>query len=386
MEENLKQNANQTPVSEAAAKSADESIPVPEDKNSLIHQLREALKGMRDASAQANRITEKTSYKQAQDLFTEITGEDLAKKADLAARDEIVSEGSKIISQNNALSEENFKKELGAFKFRQQNLATEKAWNSISDEEKKQYGGDINTFIAGIGKKCDEFKKHDFVISKEIFCNIIANGYMLLNSKERFFGGRIQIPVRLFSGAYKFKVMSVKDFADFIAIMQASFDLTAKQAVQDRLDKKLLYSENRFHKRKLRKARELIEDLIKQTELKQKPGEDRIKMIRTLEEEIRAKIQKQVENEEREALEKISEVGEVGVLRRIRDFEYSEKETAKNIKKDIKKLEKNLEKDIKDKGKNEKKIGGIINKQIKKRKISKRKSAYIRSISEKGEG
>ena len=42
-----------------------------------------------------------------------------------------------------------------------------------------------------------------------------------------------------------------------------------------------------------------------------------------------------------------------------------------------------LEKDIKEKGKNEKKIGGIINKQIKKRKISKRKSAYIKAMSEK---
>lgn len=383
MTENLKQNVNQTSTPETVVKTANESMPAPEDKNNLIHQLKDALKGMLDASARANRTTENSFYKQAQSLFTTITGEDLAYKADLTARDEIVFEGYKILSKNNILSKENFEKELGFFKFRQQALAVERAWSLVSDEEKKQYGGDPNAFIARIEKKCDEFKKHGLDISKEIFCNIIANGYMLLDSKKKFLGGRIQIPVRLFSGAYKFRVFAIKDFADSVSMMQSSFDLTAQQTVQDKLNKKLLYSKNRFRKRKLRKARELIEDLIKQMDLKQKPNEDRMKIIKTLEEEIRTKIQKQVENEEREALEKITEVGEVGVLRRLKDFAYSERQTAKNIMKDIRKLEKNLEKDIKDKNKSEKKIGGIINKQIKKRKISKRKSSYIRTISKK---
>lgn len=351
----------------------------PEERLSII------LKGINEAIASQNKSKETVLYKNAQDLYKSMTGEDLIEKATAAAKAEIESEGIKTVQKGGAVAEEIFKKNMEDFKSRQQHSAAVKTWELITEEERKQFGEDINLFISQMGKRLQDIRKDGLAIPEEVFYNMLASGYMINNIKSNPFNGKIRIPILITHGNYKFKTISKKDFQDLAVIMQNFFYLTAKQALEDAQNKKMSGSKARWHKRKLRKARELLKALLEKIENDKKQGGEKSKMMQTLEEEIRTRIQKQVENEAREALENMTEIGEVGVLRRLKDFENLEKETDRNIKKDIKNVEERLERDIQDRAKEGKRISSIIKKQVKKGKIYRKRMNYMKKAEEKVE-
>jgi len=373
MNDNLRQNYNQIPKKDLLK---------PEDS---AERLEIILKNIDEAHIKENKTLETSLYKEAQDLFRAFTGEDIMEKAEAAAKKEVESEGSKMVAKKDFLSQEKLNKEIEAFKFKQQTFAVEKGWQLISEEERKQYLGDINNFISAIEKKIEELKKNGFDISKEIFYNMVANGYMFLDLKKSFFRGKMLIPVLLGTGAYKFKTMSIKEFENSAVMMQGLFDLIAKQAVEDRLNKELLYAKRRWQKRKMRNMREILNAATKTIKSEEIQEAEKMEIRKRLEEQIRTKIQKEVEAEERESLKKLSNIGEIEVLERLRDFEKLEKKTDKNIKKDVQKIEKSLEKDIRERTEEEKKIGGIMKKQIEKGKISKKRIAYLNKVTKEEE-
>ena len=374
MEENLQQESNQVPLPHK-----DSTQENPGDRLEAI------LKDIKEAHNKQNSALELSLYKEAEDLFKKFTGQDLIKKAEDAAHEEIESEGSKMVSKEKILSDESFKKEIDAFKFKQQTYAAQKSWQLLSTDEKKQYLNDISNFISAIEKKIEELKKSGFSMSKEIFYNLTANGYMILNTRKSFFTGKMLVPVLLGDGAYKDKTMSLKEFENLVTMMQALFDLIAKQAVQDRLNRELLAAQKRWQKRKMRKVRDIIKAAAKTMKEEKIQDAERAEIKKRLEAQIKEKIQNEVETEERQALEKISNIGEVGVLERLKDFEHSEKMTDKNIKKEIEKMGKSLEKDIKERTEDEKKITGIMKKRVEKGKISKKRITYLNKITDSGE-
>jgi len=339
------------------------------------------LKDIGEANAKGNVVLEASLYKEAQDLFKEFTGQDLMEKAHAAAAEEITSEGTRISDKKDFLSEKNLNKEIESFKFKQQIFAAEKGWQSLSEEEKKQYLGDKNNFTTAIEKKIEELKKSGFDVSKELFYNMTANGYMFLNIKKSIWNGKIKIPVLLGPGAYRYETMSVKEFEASMVMMQKLFDLIAKQAAKDKLEKELLHARRRWRKRKMRKVREILKAVTGAIKAGEIQEAEKKEIRKRLEEKIRTKIQKEVEAEERAALEKLSNIGEVGVLERLKDFEQLEKKTDKNIKKEILNIEKSLEKDIEERTEEEKKISDIMKKQLEKGRISKKRGAYLSKIT-----
>lgn len=345
-------------------------------------RLEDILKEINEAHTKENKTLENSLYREAQDLFKAFTGQDLFEKARAAAVEEIESEGSKMTPKKDSFSEENLKKEIDGFKFKQQASTIQKSWLLLSDAEKKQYLNDTGLFISAIEKKIRELSKAGIDISKEVFCNLMANGYMLVNYKRSIFTGKILIPVLLGAGAYKYKATSIKEFGDFATMMQSLSDLIARQAVEDELNKKLFYTKKRWHKRKMRKIREIIKAAAKTMESQQLQEAERAEIRKRLEEQIKEKIQKEVEAEERASLEKLSNIGEVGVLERLQEFEHLEKKTDRNIKKEIEKIEKGLEKDIQERTADEKKISNIMKKQMEKGRISKKRTSYLSKVVE----
>ncbi len=366
MAEELQQDNNQVPQKGVVI-----------EPDNPADRLGDILRGINEAHLKENSAMELSLYKEAEELFKTFTGQDLMEKAVAAAQEEVESEGSKMVSKQAYFSDENFKKEVEAFKFKQQTLAVEKGWQKLSETEKKLYLNDINNFISAIEKKIEELKKNGFGISKEIFYNVTANGYMLLNMKKSFFRGRILVPVLIGDGAYKFETLSLKEFENSVAMMQSLFDLTAKQAVEDKLSKESLYAKRRWHKRKMRKVREILKAVSKTLKEEEIQEEEKKEIRKRLELKIRGKIQKEVEAEERASLEKLSNIGEVGVLERLKGFEQLEKKTDKNIKKEIEKMGKSLEKDIQERTKDEEKIDVILKKQMEKGRISKKRMTYL---------
>lgn len=356
-----------------------------EDINNLednpIKELESILNGIKDAHLAENEKMEKELYTKAQNIFKSFTGQDLIERAETAAKNEILAEGSKIFSREELQSKIKFTKESEEFRFVQQNSAVQKSWEIISDDEKKMFLNDINNFISAIEKKIEELKKDGFSLSKEIFYNLTSNGYMLLNVKKSIWDGKILIPVMMGPGAYKFKRISLRDFEDFLLMSQKLFDSVVEQAINEKIRKDVLYSEKRWNERKTRIIKEILNAVVKNIKEQELKEDEKAEIRKKLEEKIKTKIQEEVEAEERASLEKISNIGEVGALERLREFERLEKKTDKNIEKDLQKIEKSLKKDIEQRTAEEKRITNIMRKQQEKGKISKKRIGYMKKIT-----
>lgn len=358
-----------------------EEIKKPEDSPAV--ELTSILANIQKAHRADNKKLEDELYFKAQELFKSFTNQDLLERAEMASKDEIISEGSKFFSKEELTSKEKFDKESEEFRFTQQHSAVQKSWELISDDERKSFLNDINNFIAAIEKKIEELKKDGFSLSKEIFYNLTSNGYMLLNVKKSIWDGKILIPVMMGPGAYKFKRMSIRDFEDFLVMSQKLFDSILYQAITEKIRKDVLYSEKRWNERITRKIKEILTAVAKNIKDQELKEEEKLEIRKKLEEKIKTKIKEEVEAEERASLEKLSNIGEVGALERLRDFERLEKKTDKNIEKDLKKIEKSLQKDIKQRTIEEKRITNIIKKQLEKGKISKKRISHLKNITEK---
>ncbi|MEI7424643.1 MAG: hypothetical protein WCK10_00795 [Candidatus Staskawiczbacteria bacterium] len=351
------------------------------EETSPTKELENILTKIDKASKAENKKLEDSLYIKAQELFKNFTGQDLIERAELAAKEEVKIEGSKIYSKDELLSKIKFDKEAEEFRFTQQNNSVQKSWQMLSDEERKLFLNDINNFISAIEKKIEELKKDGFSFSKEIFYNLTANGYMLLNLKKSIWDGKILIPVMMGPGAYKFKRISIRDFEDFLIMSQKLFDSILDQAITEKIRKDISHSAKRWDERKIRKVKEILKAVSKNIKDQELKEEEKIAIRKKLEEQIKTKIKSEVEAEERASLEKLSNIGEVGALERLRDFEKLEKKTDKNIERDIQKIEKSLKKDIEQRTEEEKKIATIMKKQMEKGKISKKRISYLKKVT-----
>jgi hypothetical protein len=175
--------------------------------------------------------------------------------------------------------------------------------------------------------------------------------------------------------------MSVREFETSLLMMQKLLNLIAEQASFNKIEKDLYHIKRRWERRKIRKTKEILKAVIRTIRSEKIQEEEKKEIRKRLEEKIRGKIQKEVEAEERASLEKLSNIGEVGALERLKEFEQLEKKTDKNIRKGILDIQKSLEKDIQERTLEEKKISDIMKKQLEKGKISKKRSAYLSKIT-----
>jgi phage FluMu protein gp41 len=376
MAEDLKQTGLQPDYYQVEVPNKKEII----ESEGPAQRLEQIMGDMSEARKRRDYALEDSLLKQLSDLFKEYTGQDLMEKAISAAKEEVEFEGGKTTPKKDLLSEDSFKKEVEAFKLRQQTLSAKKAWEKLSVDEKNLYSNDIAFFVAALEKKAEELKKSGYVISKEVFCNMTANGYSLLNTKKNFWG-KIVLPVLIGDGAYRFEIMSSRDFTNMLAMMQDLSDLTATQAVADRFNKELLYGKRRWQRRKARKIKEIIASVTKTVKEEYLEESEKTKIKEQLGEKIKEKIIKEIELEERASLQRLAEIGEIGPLERLRDFEKLEEKTDRNIRQEIKKLEKGLTKDIEERNKEEKKITSLLKKQVKKGKILKKRKNYLNKVA-----
>jgi len=385
MIENLEQNNNIIPQKSEPAPAAQPAGQSPADSEDPAECLESILGKINEAHVKENVVVEASLYKEAEDLFKEFTGQNLTEKVKTAAMEEVEDEGAEVFSENDSGSKENIDKEIEAFKFKQQAFATKKSWQILSEEEKKQHLNDINNFTVAAEKKIGELQKNGFDVSKELFFNMVSNGYMFLNIKKSIWSRKIKIPVLLGGGAYKYETMSIGEFETSLLMMQKLLNLIAEQASFNKIEKDLYHIKRRWERRKIRKTKEILKAVIRTIRSEKIQEEEKKEIRKRLEEKIRGKIQKEVEAEERASLEKLSNIGEVGALERLKEFEQLEKKTDKNIRKGILDIQKSLEKDIQERTLEEKKISDIIKKQLEKGKVSKKRSAYLSKITKEEE-
>lgn len=370
-EDFIKQNQPNTQTPEEIPEKSKESLPS-DAYLSLEDELKSLLKSISQARAKKDKAKENLLCKKAQEAFR-FTGENLLEKAKLLAVDEAKSENFKVIDKNSIFSENNFNNELEKFRLEQQIFGLRRGWELISQQGQKEYGGDMNLFASKTEKKREALVKSGLNISKEIFYNMIGSGYMFSDLKKKFFSNKIQTPIFLGDGVYRFSTMPKKEFEGLLGILQALFDSVAKKAVEDKLNKKVLQGKKRWHERKMRKIRELLQGAVDNIE-KEKQFE-----------ELRQKMQQQIRMRSQvskiEPLQKITQDVEQEALKRLKKFEHEEKKVDKEIKKELQKITKRVDKDIKETEKEEQKISRLLEKEKKKDKISSKKTAYLNSIN-----
>lgn len=359
MVENLEQESQQS--------SADAPQPEAESPES---KLRVILRSINEVKIKGDKKAEISLYQEAQNIFQAITGENLIEKAQVESKSEAESEGLKIMPKGSTVTEQELNVEAENFRTEQQYFGIKRGWELISKEEKKEYGNEINVFIAKTEQKREALEKRRINISKEIFYNMMGGGYMFINLREKF-SGRIQVPILLGEGAYKFISMSRKEFDNWIITMQIFFDLITEEVVKGKFNKKKSVSQKRWRERKMRKMRELLRAAIEKIEEKNRQDQ-----------EIERRVQERIEIYQKEFEPIIPKAGESAALKRLKDFEHAEKEVDKDIKKELEKITKKLSKEIEETNDEEQKVSKIIKNQEKRYKIRKKRAGYMRVVEQ----
>lgn len=333
------------------------------------YKLREVLQGIIEARIKDDNVAEASLCKKAQTVYGEITEENLIEKSRKLALEEVAAEGFKIVQKKNVSSGENFNNELEKFKLEQQFFALQKGWTIISDAERKSYENNPNVFISKTEQKRQDLTKKGLNISKEIFYNMIASGYMFSDLRKSALSGKIKLPVLLGDGVYKFSSMSEKEFANLIELLQSFFDMIAKKTVEDRLNKKLVYSKRRWHERKMRKIRELLQAAIEDIEWDKKT-----------EELVKQKVQEQLEAEHKKEEMKDPGIREAEALKKLKKFEDEERKVEKELKKELDKMEKRLAEDLIETAEDQKTAGNLARVHKKIERIDAKKEIYVKAI------
>lgn len=335
-------------------------------------RLRSLLQNIKGAIAKKDTSSELSYYEQAQAVLKEINGENLMERVKKEARQEAEIEGSKTINPREVFTEEGIKHEMEKFKLRQRDFDLQTIWGFISDEEKKKYNNDINLYFSELENRLQRFSGLVTVrISSEVFYNLIASGYMLSDLKKAMFGAKVKIPIFLGAGVYKYKAFFQKDFEGWISILQNSFDLTARQAVEDLLNKKMVKAKKGWVKRKKRKIREILQETINKLE-----AEKRMK------EEIERKVQEELEIQQKKFEDEHADISGAEALEKFQKLEKEEKAADKELKKELHKMEKRIERDLRDTAGDEKEVKKISNIHRKKGKISIEKDVYSKIIEQ----
>lgn len=366
---NAKNMEDQLPQVPAPAKNQDLGF----DK--IKSQIENILKDIQQARAKGNRKVEDALYTEAQKFFKQMTGEDLIKKAKEESMKEFESEGFGTSPKGDVFSEDNFNKQLEIFRSQQQSFGLKKAWDMISPEEKRSYQDDISVFVSDIEKKRTDLSRGGLNVSKEVFYNMVAGGYMFAGIKKSLFSGKIKIPVLLGEGAYKYAALSQKEFDNLINTLQILFDLIARQAVEDKLNKKFLNGKRRWNQRLKRNMRELLLNEINKIEDK-KRNEEMIGL------KIENEVQRRMALRAKDFAEELEGIKDENAFKNLEQLEHSNKQADKYIKKELEKITKNLSKEIKDIGQEETNIKKIIKKQEEKNTSLPKKAAYKKFIQE----
>jgi len=337
-------------------------------------ELRSVLNDINDAISKKDKTLESSCYERAQNIFEKITGENLIEKAEKEARAEAEAEGSRSISLKDVFTEENLNYEIEKFKVKQRDFDMQRTWGFLSEEEKKKYDNDINLFFTEMENKLEKFGVLTGPVSREIFYNMMACGYMFSDLKKSIFDGRIKIPVFLGAGVYKFKAMSQRDFENWMAVLQNSFDLISRQAVENTLNKKIIKAKRGWQKRKSRKIKELLYRAI-----------DKIETEKRMEEKIRQKVQEQMELQQKKFEQEHSGIKEAEAIKKFKKFEDEEKKADKELKRELVKMEKRIDKDLKGADEDKKEADKLEKIHEKKEKISAQKDVFSK-ILEKNKG
>lgn len=335
-------------------------------------RLQSLLQSIKDSIAQKDNASELSYYEQAQTILKEITGENLMERAKKEALQEAEIEGAKTVNPREIFTEEGIKYEMEKFKIKQRDFDLQTIWGFISDEEKKKYDNDINLYFSELENRLQKFSGLTSVrVSSEIFYNMMASGYMLSDLKKTVLGTKIKIPIFLGAGVYKFKAVSQKDFEGWMGIIQNSFNLIARQAIEDALNKKMVKAKKGWVKRKKRKIREILQETI-----------NKLASERRMEEEIKRKVQEELEVQNKKFEEEHADISGAEALEKFQELEKEEKKADKELKKELHKMEKRLDKDLRDTANDEKEVKKISNIHRKKGKISIEKEVFSKIIEQ----
>lgn len=341
----------------------------------MEEQLRQILQEIQDARSKNNKKAENDSYAKAQEIFGQLTGKDLGQEAKAQALQEFSSEGFGMSQKAQVFSQANLERQIEIFRNQQQTFGLQKSWNMISPEEKKSYQDDISVFVSNVEKKRNDLERAGLSVSKEIFYNMIAGGYMFPDIKKGFLSGKIKIPVLLGEGAYKYKSFSRKEFDNLVETLQMFFNLIASQAAEEKISKKFINGKRRWNQRLKRKMRELLEkEILKFESQKQEEQMTELK--------IENEVQRRLAERAKDYAQELEGIDQENAFKNLEKLEQATKESDKQIKKQLEKITKDLSQEIRQIGEDENKIKKIIKKQEEKNKALPKKAAYQKLIKE----
>jgi hypothetical protein len=355
-----------------------EQVATPVKKHSfkpeeIAAQFSDILKNVQELRSKNDRHGENALYLQVKDIFEQAYGEDLFKKAEEGAMQELTSEGFRILGKSTAFSKDNLERQAELFRDQQQTFGLQAGWQSISEAEKKSYQNEISLFVADTEKKRTELKRAGVNVSKEIFYNMIAGGYMFPDIKKSFISGKIKIPILLGEGAYKFSVVSKKEFENLIGALQTLFEMIVRQAVSERINNRFFGGKKRWRERKKRKIREILEQKIRSID-------DEKKMNEMIELRIQNEVQQRIAQREKDFAQEVEGLKEEEAIKRLESIERSNKLADQQMKKEIEQVAKNLSKDIETIRQEEIKIKKIKKQQARKNQSLPKKSAYMKFV------
>ena len=276
--------------------TAEEKLAEQERIKTAENELVNLAKSINEAKEKKETEVEASLYDKAKDVYKNATGNNLKEKAKERAKDEAKIEGFVIVTRKEFLSEERIKQMEDKIKQREWSIIIRNRFDALSIREQEKYfnganNKDVDSAIAKFtseleSKRQDLDKKKVISLPKELFYQLIAEGYKPEDTKKRgFFGkmfleGELEIP-RLDKkdtrGPFTFSNKS--NVTEWLIKDKEKRDVFFRGEAEEQLERKFMEGRKRWKAREQRNVRDTIQETAvkiifsQQAESKQEPKE-----------------------------------------------------------------------------------------------------------------